>query len=608
MTPASAERLARRVHRWDLDESGLPFVSHLERVVAQVITAGGPREQMAVWLHALPKSSAAIPDSVARRIPPAVLRIIDAVAHRPGEPYRAHAARISSCPGADLVLHAFMTDKYRPGTTIRRYVADYDRALLSELRLPLPTVLSAPWPARDLPVSKRPLPTGPDMETSAPSVPANEPGQSRSIEWALAQDNARIVAEALRALSPDQVTEVFDQVAVIARRQGPRWSLARATAMNKLTAAPGPRVRDFLAEVRAEMLEDVAARGLRDPAAVRDLIVDQDSRVVPALIAQLWEGAPGMAGAAFILGEKRAGEAVPALVSALYDGVAGGKAPFSYFHAVCACITALAKIADSAAVPALAETCHKGRAPATRSLALEALRRFDDPALTEIGLAAAEDPDPDVRTQAVRLLAARGDARAVPRLLVACDGSAASIALRGLARLGDERSVLTLVRLMRSETDRAVLHLAGRALARSARKDPQLYPGMLPLPQLLACIWVLGELRIRERHPTLQRFLTHRHEAVRARTAAALGKIGDPASAKHLAAALGDISPRVRAAAAAALGFVASAADPDMREQAMQALRPLVADEQPTVRLAANAALDRLSAAPSPPEPPGLLR
>jgi ABC-2 family transporter protein/HEAT repeats len=48
--------------------------------------------------------------------------------------------------------------------------------------------------------------------------------------------------------------------------------------------------------------------------------------------------------------------------------------------------------------------------------------------------------------------------------------------------------------------------------------------------------------------------LAHRDELVRACAAAALGKIADPDAAHALRTALGDISPRVRASAATAIG------------------------------------------------------
>lgn len=72
----------------------------------------------------------------------------------------------------------------------------------------------------------------------------------------------------------------------------------------------------------------------------------------------------------------------------------------------------------------------------------------------------------------------------------------------------------------------------------------------------------------------------------------ALGKVGDPRSARHLTATLNDISPRVRAAA----GAIADRAvgNPRFQEQAGGWLEPLRGDPHPSVRMATEAALARL--------------
>jgi hypothetical protein len=46
MIPAGAERLARRIHRYHLDESGGPFAEHLARVAELVREAGGGAHQV----------------------------------------------------------------------------------------------------------------------------------------------------------------------------------------------------------------------------------------------------------------------------------------------------------------------------------------------------------------------------------------------------------------------------------------------------------------------------------------------------------------------------------------------------------------------------------
>jgi HEAT repeat protein len=215
-----------------------------------------------------------------------------------------------------------------------------------------------------------------------------------------------------------------------------------------------------------------------------------------------------------------------------------------------------------------------------------------------------------VRERAIRMLAARGDQRATPRLLVACDGPLAVVALRGLIRLADERAMPTLIRLLTTATDRPILHLAGRCIVASARKPPSIpLWSTAPLPQLRAYIWVRGELGTTSRFDKLADYLTHQDERVRASTAAALGKIGDASCAGKLAAALNDISPRVRASAATALGKIALVATASPAEPAFPSppspgviadlarhwLEPLRDDAHPSVRMATAAALRKLS-------------
>jgi HEAT repeat protein len=278
-----------------------------------------------------------------------------------------------------------------------------------------------------------------------------------------------------------------------------------------------------------------------------------------------------------------------------------------------ACIKALGKIQDPAAIPALGEAC-RHRGSFIRDTALQALFWSDEPQVTEIALAAAEDFSPKVRDRAVRLLAARGDRRATSRLISACEGPLRPVALRGLIRLADERAVPALIRALRTGTDQQALHLAGRAIIASAREPlgHSLWSGWTPsLPQLREAIWVLGELGEAANVLYPGQFLRHRDEAVRARTAAGMGKAGNPVP-PSLTAALADVSPRVRASAATALAAIATSPPREVSDSAAWSMRrysthtyitadqvrewltPLRDDPHPSVRTAAAAALRRL--------------
>jgi HEAT repeat protein len=693
MTPADAERFARRIHRYELDESGGPFVEHLERVAALVAEDGGPRERMAAWLHGTLATGIRPCDLAIHGVPPAVIRIIAAVTpgQRPRPWHRQHAwiseraARVRSCPGAPLVLRAVISDRYRPGALVNGYQAWMDAELLTWADIPLPGGLPAErtrgsrpdvtsllaqltpdspgrweaarkladageptailplvsaylaakagdprwdgpalrgrghyelatWldhainrPARPgdpaLAVALLEMAAHPDEDVRARAVRglAGIPGRLAVVERALSDDSPQVVTEALRSLPPERVSALAGQVIALARRPGHYWSPPRLQALRKLGVAADPRARDLLL---AALPEHGMSLGRE---ALTCLVADPDPAISDALIAMLRAQGPrterGRTVAAFILGERRVRKAAADLAGTLADSFRedGG------YQVARACIEALGKIGNGpAAVTALGVVSASSwelRYTGYEDLAVFALRalaHFDDLRVTEIALAAADDAYPDVREQAVRLLAARGDQRAVPRLLMACGGPLAPAALRGLIRLADERAVPTLNRILETSTDRQVLHLAGRALARSARHPvgicPRWYPRSPSLPQLRAYIWARGEHGQAELRDRLPEYLTHPDELVRARTAAALGKIGDPGYAEALAVTLGDISPRVRANAATALGKVATApgrAGSD-RDRAHNWLDRLRHDPHSAVRAAATAALARL--------------
>jgi HEAT repeat protein len=314
---------------------------------------------------------------------------------------------------------------------------------------------------------------------------------------------------------------------------------------------------------------------------VTGLVARGDRAMIPELIGQLRSRAPGRAAAACLLGELRARESVSDLARTAAEEMAS-------LQVIHACIEAVGKIADPAAVaPLAAAACH--RQPSVRAAALLALSRIDDPAVADVALAAAEDFDPDVRDFAVRLLAARADQRATARLLTYFDGPLAPVALKGLIRLADPRAVPALQRVFTTAPERRIRNLAGRALARSATSSVGLYIGTWMDPgRLGATAWVLGEIGDKSATWRLTQLLTHRDERVRARVAAALGKIADPSAAPRVAAALQDISPRVRASAATALGALGATDARDL-------LTPLLHDPNAAVRAAAAAALRRSS-------------
>ena len=112
MNLAGAQRLARRLHGGEIDETRHPYVGHLERVAALVAAYGGDEaQQMAAWVHGVGRTGLQPRDLAALGVPGRVVQIVAALTPRqPWEPAEARAARVRACPPAALVLRADVTD------------------------------------------------------------------------------------------------------------------------------------------------------------------------------------------------------------------------------------------------------------------------------------------------------------------------------------------------------------------------------------------------------------------------------------------------------------------------------------------------------------------
>ena len=656
MNLAGTQRLARRLHQGEIDETGHAYVGHLARVAALVAAYGGDEaQQMAAWLHGVGRTGLQPRDLAALGVPGRVVQIVAALTPgQPWEPAEVRAARVRGCPPAAMVLRADVTDLARPqaqagwGSRWRFRGAEL-RRLLDQAGIPAPADLAAPDVAGSADITgllprldpDRPgrwaavaaLGESGDLRAAKALVGAYLAGAAGDPRWAAGQtqlraalsriarqarpadsgqeawlaslaahDDAFLRAMAIRCLarlrgseqlivtaladdSPLVVTAALASVdsaeglaaplAMIAGRLDRGWIWPRRQAVRLLAKTGDPGARALLVPA-------MAADGMGLGAdVIKTVLAWEDHRpVIPVLADQVRSGARGRAAAAYLLGELRAGETAGDLIAALAQDPADVQ-----FRV--ACIEALGKLADPAAVPVLAgQASH--RYPWVRVSALIALSRIDHPDVAAIALAATDDFDPDVRSRAIRVLAARGGQDATARLLAHCDGPLAPVALRGLARIGDERAVASLTRLFLTTQNRRVRHLAGRALVRSARRAPSLYlpPGATP-GQARAVAWVLGEIGAEQSCRTLCAMLAHRDALARARAAAALGKIANQEAAPALRAALTDISPAVRAAAATSLGRLG------VSEAATWLEAPLV-DSHPAVRAAAQAAIGRL--------------
>lgn len=231
------------------------------------------------------------------------------------------------------------------------------------------------------------------------------------------------------------------------------------------------------------------------------------------------------------------------------------------------------------------------------------------------------------RAFAAELLGRVGNAKAVPALLdtVAAtrteDADVREIALRALARIGDPRALSPLVNALKQSEVWLVPRIAD-ILTRHGdlAVDPMIAfledPARHPARAWAASI--LGEVGAARAFPSLVRALTDLDDEVRAKSASALGRIGDGRAVGYLLDhLLSDPAPFVRARIAQALGqfdqpevverLVRALGDPAwwVRMRSVEALEQVGAqaegplllaldDTDPEIRIRAAVALERL--------------
>jgi len=231
------------------------------------------------------------------------------------------------------------------------------------------------------------------------------------------------------------------------------------------------------------------------------------------------------------------------------------------------------------------------------------------------------------RAFAAELLGRVGNAKAVPALLETVqatrseDADVREIALRALARIGDPRAIGPLIEALKHAeswlapriADILVRHGDGVIEPMLAfLREPERHP---------ARSWaanILGELKAQRAFPTLVLALKDIDDEVRAKSAAALGKLGDRRAVTYLLDhLLSDPAPFVRARIASALGqfadnevidrLVRALGDPAwwVRMRSVEALEQIGAaaeapllvaldDPDPEIRIRAAVALERL--------------
>jgi HEAT repeat protein len=231
------------------------------------------------------------------------------------------------------------------------------------------------------------------------------------------------------------------------------------------------------------------------------------------------------------------------------------------------------------------------------------------------------------RAFAAELLGRVGNAKAVPVLLETVqatrteDGDVREIALRALARIADPRAVEPLVEALKGSEVWLAPRIAD-ILTRHGELavDPLIrfldQPGRHPARAWAAN--VLGEVRAQRAFPVLARLLSDLEDEVRAKSATAIGRLGDRRAIAYLLEhLLSDPAPFVRARIAGTLGqfddpevidrLVRGLGDPAwwVRMRSVEALEqigttaegPLLValdDPDPEIRIRAAVALERL--------------
>jgi HEAT repeat protein len=181
------------------------------------------------------------------------------------------------------------------------------------------------------------------------------------------------------------------------------------------------------------LLADLASPNYRVRwKAVQGLGEARDPRALEPLLAALQDRLPTIRIAALsALGRLRDPRAIEPVIAMLDD-------PDSKVRTSVA--AALKKFGKAAHVPML-EAYRRGTARARFVLA-SALGRIKSPAISELLIAALDDPQVEIRMEAARVLGVRKDRRAVPRLLqsVAEGGPYQSFYIRMLGEIGDPRA------------------------------------------------------------------------------------------------------------------------------------------------------------------------
>ena len=102
-----ARLLAERQHRGQVDKSGVPYITHPERVAERMKT---PEEKVVGWLHDVVEDTDCTVEEIARQFGPETAAAVDAISRREGESWEAYLARVKENPTARKVKISDLID------------------------------------------------------------------------------------------------------------------------------------------------------------------------------------------------------------------------------------------------------------------------------------------------------------------------------------------------------------------------------------------------------------------------------------------------------------------------------------------------------------------
>lgn len=109
---ACAEHIARTMHEGQVDKLGVPYIEHVEAVVA-LCMSNWPSEQFkthgitVAWLHDVVEDTEMTLETLSTWFPRSIISAVHAITHKPGEPRPIYYAR---CGRNWIARHVKMQD------------------------------------------------------------------------------------------------------------------------------------------------------------------------------------------------------------------------------------------------------------------------------------------------------------------------------------------------------------------------------------------------------------------------------------------------------------------------------------------------------------------